>query len=73
MRQRVVLSAAFGAASARAALIEQDGVETFGIKQPAVIGLAAAAWTAMQVDRRDAAGSTDAFDMDFMTVADRQQ
>ena len=55
MRQRVGVAAALGAAAAGAALVEQHGVEAFGIEQPAVIGLAAAAGPAMQVDRGDAA------------------
>ena len=72
MRQRVVLEAALGTAAAGPALVEQDGVETFGIEQPPVIGLAAAAGAAMQIDRRDAAGPADTFDIDLVTVADRQ-
>src|SRR6266851_3299121 len=42
MRQAIVFAAALGAASTGAALIEQDGVEAFGIKQPPMVGLAAA-------------------------------
>ncbi len=70
MRQRVVLAAALGAAAAGAALIEQHGVETFGIEQPAMIGLAAAAGPAMQIDRGDAVVAADAFDIDLVAVAD---
>ena len=48
---RVVLAASLGAAAAGAALIEQHGVKALGIEQPPVIGLAAAAGAAMQIDR----------------------
>ena len=71
MRQRIVLAAALGAASPRAALVEQHGVETLGIEQPPVIGLAAAAGAAMQIDRGDAVGAADGFDVDLVAVADR--
>ena len=70
MRQRIVVAAAFRAASAGAALIEQHGVETLGIEQPAVIGLAAAAGTAMQIDCRNPADAADALDIDVVAVAD---
>ena len=72
MRQRIVLAAALGPAAAGAALVEQDGVKALGIEQPAVIGLAAAAGAAMQIDRGDAVGAADAFDIDLVAVADRQ-
>ena len=72
MRQRVVLAASLGAAAAGAALIEQHGVKALGIEQPPVIGLAAAAGPAMQIDRRDAADAADAFDIDLVAVADRE-
>ena len=64
---------ALGAAAAGAALIEQHGMKAFGIEQPAVIGLAAAAGPAMQIDGGNAAGAADAFDIDLVAVADRQQ
>jgi hypothetical protein len=48
-------------------------VETLGVEQPPVIGLAAAAGPAMQVDRGDPVGTADGFDRDLMAVADRQQ
>src|SRR5579863_5061463 len=73
MRQRIVLAAAFGAAAPRAALIEQHRVETFGIEQPPMIGLASAAGSAMQIDGGNAAFAADAFDMDVVTIANRQQ
>ena len=73
MRQRVVLAAALGAAAAGAALVEQHRVKALGIEQPPVIGLAAAAGAAMQIDRRNAIGAADAFDIDLVAVADRQQ
>ncbi len=73
MRQRIVLAAAFWAATTGAALIEQDGVETLGIEQPPVIGLAAAAGPAVQINRGDAVGPADGFDVDLVAVADRQQ
>ena len=72
MKCRVILAAAFWPATARAALIEQDGVKAFGIEQPAVIGLAAAAGSAMQIDRGDAVGAADALDVDIVAVADSQ-
>jgi len=64
---------AFRAASPGAALIEQHGVKALGIEQPAMVRLAPAAGTAMQVDRGNAVGPADALDMDLMAVADRQQ
>jgi hypothetical protein len=73
MRQRIVFAAAFGAAAAGAALIEQDGMEALRIEQPAVVGLAAAAGTAMQIDRRDAVGVADGLDVDLVSVANRQK
>ena len=73
MRQRVVVAAALGAASPGAALIEQHRVEALGIEQPPVVGLAAAAGTAVQVDRGNAIRAADGFDMDLVAVADRQQ
>ena len=60
-------------AAAGAALVEQHGMKAFGIEQPAVVRLAAAAGPAMKVDGRDAALAADAFDIDFVVVADRQQ
>ena len=66
-------AAAFGAASAGAALIEQHRVEALRIEQPPMIGLAAAAGAAVQIDRRDAIGAADGFDVDLVAVADRQQ
>ncbi len=73
VRQGVVVAPALGAAAPGAALIEQHRVETLGVEQPPVIGLAAAAGAAVQVDRRNAVGAADAFDMDLVAVADRQQ
>ncbi len=70
VRQRIVLAAALGAAAAGAALVEQHRVKTLGIEQPAVVGLAAAAGPAMQIDRGDAAGAADALDIDLVAVAD---
>src|SRR5581483_9190416 len=70
MRQRVGLARAFRPAAAAAALVEQHRVETLGIEQPAVIGLAARAGAAMQIDGRNAAFATDAFDIELVTVAD---
>ena len=70
MRQRIVLAAALGAAAAGAALVEQHRVEAFGIEQPAMIRLAAAAGPAMQIDRGDAARTADAFNVDLVAVAD---
>ena len=72
MRQRVVLAAALRAAAAGAALIEQHGMKALGIEQPAMIGLAAAAGPAMQIDRGDAIRAADALDIDLVAVADRQ-
>ena len=46
--------------------------EAFGIEQPAVVRLAAAAGPAMQVDRGNATDAADAFDVDVVTVADRE-
>ncbi len=73
MRQGVIFAAAFWAAAAGAALIEQHRVEALGIEQPPVVGLAAAAGAAMQVDRGNAIHAADAFDMDLVAVADGQQ
>ena len=70
MRQRIVLAASLGAAAAGAALVEQHGMETFGIEQPAMVGLAAAAGPAMQIDGRDSADAADALDIDVVTIAD---
>src|SRR5271169_291466 len=70
MWQRIILAAAFGPALSGAALIEQDRVKALGIEQPAVIGLAAAAGTAMQIDRGDSVCAADRFDVDFVTIAD---
>ena len=72
MRQRIVFAAALGAAAAGAALVEQHRMEAFGIEQPAMIGLAAAAGPAMQIDRGNAAGAADALDIDIVAVADRR-
>ena len=63
MRQRVVLAAPLGPAAPGAALVEQDRVKTFGIEQPAMIGLAAAAGSAMQIDCSNAVRAADAFDV----------
>ena len=73
MRQRIFFAAALGTAATGAALIEQDSVEAFRIEQPPMIGLAAAAGAAMQIDRGDATGAADALDIDFVAIADRQQ
>ncbi len=70
MRQRIVLAASLGAAAPGAALIEQHGMETLGIEQPAMVGLAAAAGPAMQIDGRDSADAADALDIDIVTIAD---
>jgi hypothetical protein len=43
----IVRAAAFGATSAGAALIEQHGAKALRIEQPPVIGLAAAAGSAV--------------------------
>jgi hypothetical protein len=45
-------------------------VESFGVEQPAVIGLAARARTAMQIDGANAALAADAFDIELVAVAD---
>ena len=63
-------AASLGAAAAGAALIEQHGMKTLRIEQAPVIGLAAAAGTAMQVNRRNAAGAADAFDINLVAVTD---
>src|SRR5204863_7357648 len=47
MRQRVVLAPAFGTAAAGAALVEQHGMESLRVEQPAMNGLATAAGAAM--------------------------
>src|SRR6202140_4827176 len=73
MLQRVSLAAAFGAASAGAALIEQDRMGALGIEPPAMIGLATAAGTAVQIDGGDAVGAADAFDVNLVTIADGEQ
>ena len=73
MRQRVVFASPLGPAAAGAALVEQHRVKALGIEQPAMIGLAAAAGTAVQIDRGDAVGAADGFDIDLVAVADRQQ
>ena len=73
MRQRIVFAAALGAASAGAALVKQHGMKTLRIEQPPMIGLAAAAGAAVQIDRGDAIGTADGFDIDLVAVADRQQ
>ena len=70
VRQRVVLAAALGAAAAGAALVEQHGMKTLGIEQPAMIGLAAAPGSAMQVDRGNAALAADALDIDLVAAVD---
>ena len=70
MRQRIVLAAALGAAAAGAALVEQHGMESFRIEQPAMIRLAAAAGAAMQIDSGDATRAADALDVDIVAVAD---
>ena len=72
MRQRVVLAAPLGPAAPGAALVEQDRVKTFGIEQPAMIGLAAAAGSAMQIDCSNAVRAADAFDVNLVAVADRE-
>jgi hypothetical protein len=41
-----------------------------GIEQPAMVGLAAAAGPAMQIDRGNAVEPADALDIDIVTVAD---
>ena len=73
MRQCVGLAPAFGPAAAAASLIEQHSMEAFGIEQPAVIRLAAAARPAMQIERGDAVLAPDTFDIDLVAVPDRQQ
>ena len=62
----------FGPAAAGAALVEQHRMETLGIEQPAMIGLAAAAGPAMQIDGGNAVGAADALDIDLVAVADRE-
>ena len=42
-----------------AALVEQHRVKALGIEQPAVVGLAAAAGPAVQIDCGDAVGAAD--------------
>ena len=64
------VAASLGAAAAGAALVEQYGMEAFGIEQAAMIGLAAAAGAAVQIDGRDAADAADALDIDIVAVAD---
>src|SRR5438876_8644223 len=73
MRQRVVFTAALRATSAGTALIEQNSVKAFRIEQPAVIGLAAAARPAMQIDGGDAVYPADGFDVNLVAVADGEQ
>jgi transposase-like protein DUF772 len=63
----------FRAASTGAALIEQNRVETFRVEQPPVVGLAAAAGAAMRIDRGDAIGPADGFDVNLVALADGQQ
>ena len=70
MRQRVGFAAAFWAAAAGAALVEQHRMETFGIEQPAMVRLAAAAGPAMQIDPGNAAEPADALDVGIVAVAD---
>ena len=72
MRQRVGLARAFRRAASAAALVEQHGLESFWIEQPAMIGLAARAGAAMQINSADAALAADAFDIEFVAVADRE-
>src|SRR5712664_4910618 len=66
VREAIVFAAALRAASTRAALIEQDRVEALGIEQPPVIGLAAAAGAAVQVDRGDAVRPADGFEVNLV-------
>src|SRR5580693_7230812 len=68
VRQRVVFALSFRTAAAGAALIEQYRVETLGIEQTAMIGLASTAGPAMQIDSGNAAFAADALDMDVVTV-----
>jgi hypothetical protein len=42
------------------------------IEQPPMIGLTAAAGSAVQIDRGDAVRPADAFDVNLVAVADRQ-
>ena len=48
-------------------------MKTLWIEQAPVIGLAAAAGAAVQIDRGDAIHPADALNVDLMAVADRQQ
>jgi len=48
-------------------------MEALGIEQPAMIGLATAAGTAVQIDRGNAVGTADAFDINLVAVADGEQ
>src|ERR1700742_1456553 len=70
MRRRVGLARAFRRAAAAAALVEQHRVESLGVEQPAMVGLAARAGSAMQIDRADAALAADALDIELVAVAD---
>src|SRR5205085_7603586 len=70
MRCRVVLARSLGPAAAAAALVEQHGMETVGVEKPAMIGLAAGARAAVQVDRRDSVGAADALDIELVAIAD---
>ncbi len=44
-------------------------MEALRIEQPAVIGLAAAAGPAMQIDRGNAVGAADGFDVNLVAIA----
>src|SRR6202042_1378264 len=72
VRQRVRVARAFRRAAAAAALVEQYRVESFGVEQPTMIGLATRAWAAMQVDGADPALAADALDVELVAVADRE-
>ena len=48
-------------------------MKALGIEQPPMIRLATAAGAAVQIDGGDAIGAADGFDVNFVTVADRQK
>src|SRR5579871_4175927 len=73
VHQCVLLPACFRTAAPRAALIKQHRMKALGIEQAAVIALATAAGSAMQVNGGNAVIAADALDIDFVTIADRKQ
>ena len=59
-------------AAAGAALVEQEGMEARRIEQPPVEVLRAAARSAVQKHRRDAAGAAHLLDIEPVTLADAE-